>query len=85
MQDGDYLIWENIVSEHGKMEVVGYRNGKESHHHEGEYQYNYISPLVLPDVLEKLAKIEGAFLLRYGRLLVVIQMLFHILISSKVE
>ena len=29
MKDGDYLIWENILSEHGKMEVVGYRNGKE--------------------------------------------------------
>jgi beta-galactosidase len=25
----DYLVWENILSEHGTMEVIGYRNGQE--------------------------------------------------------
>ncbi|MCR5101729.1 MAG: DUF4982 domain-containing protein [Butyrivibrio sp.] len=29
MQKDDYLVWENVTSEHGKMEAVGYRNGKE--------------------------------------------------------
>ncbi len=29
MPANDYLVWENVVSEHGIMEVIGYRSGKE--------------------------------------------------------
>ena len=29
MKDGDYLVWENVLSEYGKMEAVGYRNNRE--------------------------------------------------------
>ncbi len=29
MENGDYLVWENVISENGVMEAVGYRDSKE--------------------------------------------------------